>query len=114
MPIAKGAADLRHCAVFGFVAQETLSLSYNTLALCPDKECSSCLNGLRPFSGFPHNQSGFAQRRSFFLNASRIGEYQKIVNVKYFSYPCGKDISHGHGKDISHPRGKQISHPSSE
>jgi len=36
------------------------------------------------------------------------------VNVKYFSHPCGKDISQEHGKDISHPCGKQISHPSSE
>jgi len=37
-----------------------------------------------------------------------------VVNVKYFSYPCGKDISHEHGKDISHPFGERISHPPSE
>jgi len=37
-----------------------------------------------------------------------------FVNVKYFSYPCGKDISHEHGKDISHPFGERISHPPSE
>jgi hypothetical protein len=36
------------------------------------------------------------------------------VNVKDFSYLCGKDIYHGHGKDISQPRGKWISHPPSE
>ncbi|HRD02659.1 MAG TPA: hypothetical protein PLP57_08475 [Candidatus Saccharicenans sp.] len=49
-----------------------------------------------------------------------IGEIRKIkrrrkkvlrwlVNIKYFFYYLGKDISHGHGKDISHPDGKQIS-----
>jgi len=39
---------------------------------------------------------------------------RRAVNVKYFSHPCGKDISQERGKDISHPCGKQISHPPSE
>ena len=49
------------------------------------------------------------------LNA-KVFSWQKernlrLVNVKYFSYPRGKDISQELGKDISHPYGKQISHP---
>jgi len=53
-----------------------------------------------------YRQGGWGQ-----LDAKKRGGR---VNVKYFSHPCGKDISQGHGKDISQPRGKQISHPSSE
>ena len=48
------------------------------------------------------------------LERPTIEETLAHVNVKDFSYPCGKDISQEHGKDISHPFGKQISHPPSE
>ena len=52
--------------------------------------------------------------RKRFTPEQIITMLREAVNVKYFSYPCGKDISQGHGKDESHPRGKQISHPPSE
>ena len=61
----------------------------------------------RPVTGFiPINDLGprlYLNQFQGGLYANGSNQVPPAVNVKYFSYPYGKDLSQERGKDISHP-----------
>ena len=65
-----------HDCIFSFISEESTKLTVNYILICTNELKRTSANPFRPFRCVTHDQDGFPETRSLFLDASRIGHNQ--------------------------------------
>src|ERR1700690_3257373 len=74
--IAIGILQRAATSVFGWIAKQQSRLAKNLFRRSTNKPKGPGVDPLGPFGSITHDENGFAERRSFLLHTSGIGEQE--------------------------------------